>query len=151
MALNKCSEAFWDFGWLYTIEMRKYLTRTASNDRPPKEIITSLPVDVSEYVEFDFYSFVKYLEDTNYPEDNRNLGRWLGVAHRISSPMTYWIRKDNEQIIPRSPVQPLSHDEWNSDSEREARRLFDATIKVSMKNMILNCLRYLITTRCHNL
>ena len=129
MALNKCPEAFWDFAWMYTLDVRKFLVREASKGRPPKEIITHSPVDVSEYIDFDFYGWVKYLDEVKYPENPKKLGRWLGVAHKVGSPMTYWVLKDNGQVIPRSSVQPLTKDEWIDDEEKKARDAFDVTIK----------------------
>ena len=52
MAINKCPEAFRDFGWLYILEIQHFLAREASNDHPPKELITSSLVDISEYMDF---------------------------------------------------------------------------------------------------
>ena len=47
MAINKYPETFWGFGWLYTLCVRQFLIREVSNNRPPKELVTSTQVDVS--------------------------------------------------------------------------------------------------------
>ena len=112
MSLNKFPKAFWDFGWSYTLELQQFLAREASNDRPPKELVISTQVDISEYMDFEFYGFIKYVDEVDYPHQQRNLGRWLGISHKVGSPMTYWVLKQNGQVIPQSTVQPLAHEEW---------------------------------------
>jgi hypothetical protein len=75
-------------------------------------------MDISEFMDFDFYQFVKY-RDAKFDRDEPvQLSRWLGIAHEIGTPMTYWILKGNVQIICRSTVRP----------EKEARTQFNNTI-----------------------
>jgi hypothetical protein len=57
------------------------------------------------------------------------LGRWLGIAHEVGTPMTYWILKGNRQIICRSTVRTLLSEEWTSEDEKAARSEFDNAIR----------------------
>ena len=115
---------------MYTFDVRKFLVRETSKGRPPpREIISHSPVDVLEYIDFDFYGWVKYLDEVEYPENPKKLDRWLGVAHKVGSPMTNWVLKDNGLVIPHSSVQPLTKDEWLDNKEKKARDTFDATVK----------------------
>jgi hypothetical protein len=63
------------------------------------------------------------------PIEMTQLGRWLGIAHEVGTAMTYWILKENGQIICRSTVRPLLKEEWRSETEKAARAEFNETIK----------------------
>ena len=90
MALHKCPDAFWDFAWIYTRDIRKSMVRNSTNDRPPCETIgDGRPIDISEFMDFDFYQWVKYRDHVSYPEQPVKLGRWLGIAYEVGSDMTY--------------------------------------------------------------
>jgi hypothetical protein len=65
MMLNKWPEAFWDFALEYIIPIRQLQVRRAAEDRSPMETITGETMDISEFMDFDFYQFVKY-RDAKY-------------------------------------------------------------------------------------
>ena len=111
MALHRCPTAFWDFAWKYTIELRQKLSRKASGDRPPAEVITGESQDISEYTEFDFYQWILYRDKAGYPNEPVKVGRWLGVSHQVGSPLTFWILKGNGQVISRSTVIPMKEED----------------------------------------
>jgi hypothetical protein len=75
------------------------VVRRAADDRPPIETVTGETPDISEYMDFDFYQFVKYRDAKMDCDDPVQFGRWLGIAHEVGSPMTYWILKTNGQVI----------------------------------------------------
>ena len=52
------------------------------------------------------------------------VGKWLGVSHQIGSPMTYWVLKDNGQVISRSSVIPLKN-EQKEQYKDEMKKLQD--------------------------
>jgi len=121
MALNRCPTAFWDFAWKYTVELRQRLARKASGDRPPAETITGESQDISEYTEFDFYQWILYRDKAGYPNEPVKVGKWLGVSHQIGSPLTYWVLKENGQVISRSTVIPMKEEDkqrYKEDMER---------------------------------
>ena len=60
-------------------------------------------------MDFDFYGLVRYRDRAGGDEPPK-IGRWLGIAHEVGSPLCYWILKKNGQVIPRSTVQPLTAD-----------------------------------------
>lgn len=123
MNLHKCPDAFWDFAMEYIIKLRQMLVRTAANDRSPIETITGDTPDTSEFIDFDFYQWIKYREQTD-KDDPIKLGRWLGIAHDVGSALTYWILKSNGQIIARSTVRPLLPDEERDEMEKQAKIAF---------------------------
>lgn len=127
MAIHKCPDAFWDFAIQYVINIRQLLVRSAASNRSPIETITGETPDTSEYIDFDFYQWVKYRDQID-KDDPIKLGRWLGIAHEVGSSLTYWILKSNGKIIARSTVRPLLPDEDKNETEKQVRIAFDKTI-----------------------
>jgi hypothetical protein len=103
ICINRCPEALWDFAFDYIIMIRQFLLREPSDDCAPIETITGESYNTYEFMEFDFYQFVKYC-DAKDVDDPIKLGRWLRVAHDIRSALTNWIRKGNGRIIARSTL-----------------------------------------------
>lgn len=124
MNLHSCPETLWDYGWRYTAAIRQFLPRKASGNRPPIEAIIGTTADTSEYMDFDFFQWIKYRDKPGSNTGNIKTGKWLGVADKIGSPLTYWIMKDNGQIIARSTVRPLNDNEMNDEDEKERRKSF---------------------------
>jgi hypothetical protein len=85
MTIHICPDAFRDYAMKYV--ERQLLVRTAATDRTPIESITGDTPDTSEYIDFDFYQWVKYREQTEKDEPIK-LGRWLGIAHDVGSSLT---------------------------------------------------------------
>ena len=79
----------WNFALVYDAEI---LSRTVTKpgERTGYEKMTSDTPDISEWVDFHFYQFVLYWDVPQAPEEKgAKLGRWLGVSHRIGSPMCH--------------------------------------------------------------
>ena len=132
MMINKCPSAFWDFGWEYTVEMRKRLSRRAAGERPPGETISGETQDISEFMDFDFYQWVIYRDKAGYPNEPINVGRWLGISHQVGSPMTYWILKTNGQVISRSTVIPMKTNQ--KEIHREEMEKLDKAVREKYGN-----------------
>ena len=56
-------------------------------------------------------------------------GRWLGVAHRIGSLMSYWILTQTGSFIARTTVQRVTSLEYQVDENKDIFREFDLDIK----------------------
>ena len=52
--------------------------------RTPYEEVTGDTPDISEYLDFDFYDPVYFIQQTGDDETPR-IGRWLGVSHRVGA------------------------------------------------------------------
>jgi hypothetical protein len=57
-------------------------------------------------------------------EEIRKLGKWLGVANRVGSALTYWILTDAAKIIARSTVQHVTAQESLNDNIKQSMELF---------------------------
>ena len=42
-------------------------------------------------------------------EEQATTGRWLGIAHRVGSDMTYWVLTESGKMLARSTVQLTWH------------------------------------------
>lgn len=81
----------WDYGLVYISEIQSLLAR--GNDRRPGiERLTGDTIDISEWLDFEFYDLVWYWDQKkmDMTDEQARIGRWLGIAHRVGSDMTYW-------------------------------------------------------------
>ena len=67
---------------------------------------------ISEYCDFDFYDLVWYHPGLHfkYNDENKTLGRWLDVSHRIGSAMCYLILTKSGTVIEETNVQYVTRD-----------------------------------------
>ena len=80
------------------------------NGRSGMERITGDTVDISEWTDFDLYELCWYW-DTPNDWENSKLRRTIGVSHRISSLLCYWILNDIGTLLARKTVQHMIRDE----------------------------------------
>jgi hypothetical protein len=64
-----------------------------------------------------------------FPEDAKKLGRWIGVAHDVGSPMTFWILPASCKVIARSTVTALSDDEKADPVVQQRMAELDLSVK----------------------
>jgi hypothetical protein len=104
----------WDYCTTHQAELR-CLTATDLyhlHGHNPYEIVTGNAPDISEYCQYRWYDPVYYLEKTHaFPQDKLILGHWLGVAHRVGQALCYYILLENGQVIARTTVQQIPHDD----------------------------------------
>jgi hypothetical protein len=92
-----------------------------ANGRTPLEIITGETPDISEYLDFSFYDWVRYR--TNAGMGESSIGRWIvGVSHKVGMLMSYWILTISGHIISCVTVHRLTEDEkqiaeWKASME----------------------------------
>ena len=105
----------WDYALVHTAEVMQFIPRSRLRGRTGYEEVTGRTPDISEYLDFDFWDLVWYW-DTAHPniyQDDRKLGRWAGVSHRVGSDMCYWIALAKGHIIAETTVQHVTLDELN--------------------------------------
>jgi hypothetical protein len=61
-------------------------------------------------------------------EEQRLIGRWLGIAHRVGSDMTYWVLTKSGRIIARSTVQHITTTDMQQEAIRQLMEVFDTSI-----------------------
>jgi hypothetical protein len=120
----------WDYcgEWVAAIRRLTAHPIPSLNDRVPAERIEGNTPDISEYAQFDWYEHVWYIDPSvQFPEDQKRLGRWIGVAHDVGQAMTSWVLPASCRPIARSSVTPLTEDErQNPDIQERLQELDEA-------------------------
>ena len=98
----------WDFGFIWTCETGNLSVSSSryADGRTPIEIITGETPDISEYLDFSFYDWVTYRQNSGLGP--LELGRWLGVSHKLGDLMSYWILPQSGKPISCVTVQRLT-------------------------------------------
>ena len=78
-----------------------------ANGRTPLEIITGETPDISEYLDFNFYDWVVFRQNAGMGETE--IGRWLGVSHKIGQLMSYWVLPESGIPISVTTIQRMTH------------------------------------------
>jgi hypothetical protein len=58
-------------------------------------------------------------------EEQAKIGRWLGIAHRMGSDMTYWVLTESGNVIARSTVQHITTVNMATDAMKARVATFD--------------------------
>ena len=78
------------FSTLLVWEADIYSRTAGKNGRPALERLRGDTVDISAWLEFEFYDLVWFWNNQS-DDTNPMLGRWIGVSHRFISDICYWI------------------------------------------------------------
>ena len=91
-------------------------------------------IDLSEYLDFDFYNTVCYWETLSGEKGETLPGRWLGISHCIGTGMCYWILNKNGNTISRSTVHYITKEDCQDSKMKETLTSFDNTIKEKLSD-----------------
>jgi hypothetical protein len=129
MRENQVPARLWDYGLVYIAEIQSLIARGV-DQRPGIEKVMGQTVDISEWLDFDFYDRVWYWDQpkSDMTDEQARLGRWLGIAHRIGSDMTYWVLTDSGRVIARSTVQHITISDMATEAIRNRVTHFDTTL-----------------------
>jgi Reverse transcriptase (RNA-dependent DNA polymerase) len=114
MQRARSPKRLWDYcgEWVSAIRRLTAHDIPSLHDRVPCEVVEGNTPDISEYAQFDWYQYVWYHDPAvQFPDDARKIGRWVGVAHDVGSPMTFWVLPASCRVIARSTVSQLTEDE----------------------------------------
>ena len=128
MLKQRVPNRLWDYGIRWVCEI---MQRTASNSgrlhgRTPLEQLTGETPDISEYLDFSFYDWCWYNDNTGLGETK--LGRWLGVSHHMGSLMSYWILMLKGHAISRMTVSRVTNLEKQQTDVMHRLAEFDSAI-----------------------
>jgi hypothetical protein len=115
----------WDFGldWICEVSNVTVNSSRYSNGRTPLEIITGITPDITEYLDFGFYDWVLFRNNAGL--GTSELGRWLGVSHRVGQLMSYWILPKSGIPVSCTTVQRLTRLEQATREWGERMEAFD--------------------------
>ena len=75
--------------------------------RTPLEQVTGETLEISEYLDFNFYNWVWYRDNAGVGDNM--FGRWLGVSHRIDKPNVILDTDIKWRVISRTTVQCITN------------------------------------------
>ena len=111
---QRSPKRLWDFcgTWVTAVRRKTAHDLPGLNGLTPEERVHGRTPDISAYAQFDWYSYVWYIDPpTDVSTSRRKLGRWLGVAEDVGSPLTYVILPKSCRPIYRSSVLSLTADD----------------------------------------
>jgi hypothetical protein len=129
MLKKKVPPRLWDYGFAWICEVENICANFSkyAEGRTPLEIITGDTPDISEYVDFDFYDWVTFRSNAGLGEVQ--LGRWLGVSHRVGRLMSYWILPESGIPVSATTVQRLTNAERATDETRSRMLEYEEKLK----------------------
>jgi hypothetical protein len=81
--------------------------------------------NISSLCEFEWFQWVWHHDKkASFPEDSKELGRYLGPAKSIGPEMCMHVLKPNGRVIQRSTVGPLTTAEMNSEVYKQQMKSF---------------------------
>ena len=135
MTKKAVPKRLWDYGLVWICETGNLTVSSSryANNRTGLEIISGETPDISEYVDFGFYDWVSYRANAGLGE--LEIGRWLGVSHKVGQLMSYWILTISAKVISCTTVQRLTQLEKNTDEWSNKMRQYDEKIQQRIENV----------------
>jgi hypothetical protein len=133
MVEKRIPRRLWDYGVVYAAEILSVTARSITG-RPGMEEIKGDTIDISEWLDFEFYDYVWYWDDkkVDMTDEQRLIGRWLGIAHRVGSDMTYWILTKSAKVIARSTVQHVTTSDMAMPAVQDSVKAFDTSVTLRL-------------------
>ena len=135
MIRKKAPLRFWCYGMEYYCDLSTIMVpgMYRNKGRSGYEMVFGSTPDISEYVEFEFYDYCWYWDTPqDYPHEKKQIGRWLGIAHRVGQAMVYYVANSNGVVIARSTVSAIEPDEYDVEETKRRMMDIDNTIKASI-------------------
>jgi hypothetical protein len=133
MLKKQVPKRLWDYGVSWVCETGNITTNSSqySDNRTTLEIITGETPDISEYLDFGIYDWVLF--KTNAGVTPPELGRWLGVSHRVGRIMSYWILPPSGIPISCNTVQRLTNLEQQTNEWKRRMTTFDDELEAKFR------------------
>jgi hypothetical protein len=121
------------YGFAWICETGNVTTNSSRyfDNRTPFEIITGEMPDISEYLDFGIYDWVLF--KTNAGVAPPELGRWLGVSHRVGRIMSYLILPPSGIPISCNTVQRLTNLEQQTDEWKQRMTTFNDELEAKFQ------------------
>jgi hypothetical protein len=104
------------------------------NKRPGLEQITGDSIDISEWLDFNFYDYVWYWDKPHLDilKENPKIGCWLGVPHRVGSDMCYLVINENGNVLSQMTVEHVTQDDIKTDEMKARLEEFDKKLNMRL-------------------
>ncbi len=129
MTSKNIPNRLWCFGFEHQARLMQFIPR-GRNERTGYKMLTGHTPGISEYCDFDFYDLVRYWR-SHHPsmaEHDRELARWIGVAHRYGSDMCYWLMPISGTPIVTTTVQHVTLEDYRDPDLKERIKHFNTEL-----------------------
>eukprot|EP00978_Attheya_sp_CCMP212_P008877 scaffold20848_cov68-Attheya_sp.AAC.1 len=129
MTKKNVPKRLWDFGFDWVCETGNLTANSSrySKGRTPLEIITGCTPEITEYLDFGFYDWVQFRSNAGLGPIE--IGRWLGVSHKVGQMMSYWILPLSGIPVSVVTVQRLTNSEKQTDEWKKRMQVFDDNLE----------------------
>jgi hypothetical protein len=120
----------WDFCCQYVVELRNRVARPLPqlHGRTPYELLTGNTPDISEFLEFSWFQPIWYYEPAVFPDQNKHIASWIGIAHRVGQAMCFWVLPITGIPLARTTIQAISNQELQNEEVKRALSVYDTAI-----------------------
>lgn len=129
-------DRLWDFGITYVCETGNIIPTSSkyAKGRTPIECITGETPDISEYTDFGFYDWVMFRNNAGLGV--AEIGRWIGVSHRVGQLMSYWVLPSSGIPISCTTVQRVTESEKSTEEFKEKMNKFNMKIESRLGDQV---------------
>ena len=103
--------------------------------RTPLEALTGNMPDISEFLEFKWYQPIWIFDPSVFPDQQKKIGRWIGVAHRVGQAMCYWVLPPSSIPIARTMIQAITKDELATNAIKKQLTDYDVEIAIKLSEI----------------
>jgi predicted hotdog family 3-hydroxylacyl-ACP dehydratase len=139
MQRTRTPKRLWDYcgEWVAAVRRLTAHDLPGLDGRVPDEVVKGNTPDIAEYAQFDWYQYV-WCHDpaVQFPNDQRRLARWIGVAHSVGNPMTFWVLPSTCKVLARSTVWSLTEDERQNPAIQAQMAELDASIREKVGDLV---------------
>jgi len=119
--------------WIAQIRRHTVHDLMALDERTPVEHFTGFTPNIAPLCTFSFYDYCwHWMPVEGFPQERKQLGRWIGVAHDVGGPLTYWVLTEKCKVVARSSVTPLTELELKEPLIRAQAVTLDDAIKAKI-------------------
>ena len=128
MFRSYCPWSLWCYGIPHVAKIMKITASFAANiqGRTPLEALTGETPDISQHLDFGFYDWVWFKEDSGLGETK--LSRFLGVSYQVRYLMSYWVLPDSGIPMSRTTVQRVTNIESQTEQCKKIFSVYDKRI-----------------------
>jgi hypothetical protein len=135
MTKKSVPKQLWDYGLVYESELLSRMARGSDPRTGYEEVIGQTP-NISEWLDFEFYDLVWWLDrptKPNFTNITPRLARWLGVSHRVGSDLrSYWLITKSGKVISKTSVEHVTRDDYLQADKKVEIETFNAQLAASL-------------------
>jgi hypothetical protein len=131
MQRKNAPRRLWDVCLQFASEIRCHtaLDILSLDGDVPEAVATGDTPDISHLCDFEWYDWCWYIDPPLFPEERRNLGRYLGPYHDVGGQLCKMILSAKGKLIVRTSVFPMSIVDTNSEVVKLQKHEFDKGVK----------------------